>query len=143
MTWSPPTTSPTSSATMHGLRRFPGEPAQVSATENSFTVNGKVTKTFAEKDPAKLPWKDLGVQYVLEATGLFTDFEKASAHITGGGAKRVMISAPTKSEPPQVPTFCHKVNCGKYDPAKHTVISNASCTTNCLAPVAKVINEEF
>jgi glyceraldehyde 3-phosphate dehydrogenase len=129
--------------TMHGLLRFHGEPAVVSATENSFTVNGRVTKTFAEKDPAKLPWKDLGVQYVLESTGLFTDLEKASAHINGGGAKRVMISAPTKSEPAQVPTFVHKVNCAGYDPAKHKVISNASCTTNCLAPVAKVINDEF
>jgi len=128
--------------TMHGLLRFHGEPAQVSATENSFTVNGRVTKTFAEKDPAKLPWKDLGIQYILESTGLFTDFEKASAHIAAG-AKRVMISAPTKSEPAEVPTFVHKVNCAQYDPAKHTVISNASCTTNCLAPVAKVINDEF
>jgi glyceraldehyde 3-phosphate dehydrogenase len=129
--------------TMHGLLRFHGEPAVVSATENSFTVNGRVTKTTAEKDPAKLPWKDLGVQYVLESTGLFTDFERASLHISGGGAKRVMISAPTKSEPSQVPTFVHKVNCAGYDPSKHTVISNASCTTNCLAPVAKVINDEF
>ncbi len=128
---------------MHGMLRFHGEPAQVSATETSFTVNGRLTKTMAEKDPAKLPWKDLGVQYVLESTGLFTDFEKASLHISGGGAKRVMISAPTKSEPAQVPTFVHRVNCAGYDPAKHTVISNASCTTNCLAPVAKVINDEF
>jgi glyceraldehyde 3-phosphate dehydrogenase len=128
--------------TMHGLLRFHGEPAVVSATENSFTVNGRLTKTFAEKDPSKLRWKDLGVQYVLESTGLFTDLEKASAHITAG-AKRVMISAPTKSEPAQVPTFVHKVNCAGYDPAKHAVISNASCTTNCLAPVAKVINDEF
>ncbi len=128
--------------TMHGMLRFHGEPAVVSATESSFTVNGRVTKTTAEKDPAKLPWKDLGVQYVLESTGLFTDLEKASAHLHAG-AKRVMISAPTKSEPAQVPTFVHKVNCAGYDPAKHMVISNASCTTNCLAPVAKVINDEF
>lgn len=119
-----------------------GKEAQVSAGENSFTVNGRTTRTMAEKDPAKLPWKDLGVQYVLESTGLFTDFEKASAHIAAG-AKRVMISAPTKSEPAQVPTFAYKVNHENYDPARHTVISNASCTTNCLAPVAKVLHEEF
>jgi len=128
--------------TMHGMFRIRNEPVQVSATETSFTVNGYTTKTMAEKDPAKLPWKDLGVQYVLESTGLFTDLEKASLHIQAG-AKRVMISAPTKSEPAQVPTFVHKVNCAGYDPAKHTVISNASCTTNCLAPIAKVINDEF
>ncbi|MBY0309309.1 MAG: glyceraldehyde-3-phosphate dehydrogenase, partial [Phycisphaerales bacterium] len=109
---------------------------------NSFTVNGKATKTTAEKDPAKLPWKDLGVQYVVESTGLFTDFEKASLHLQAG-ARRVLISAPTKSEATHVPTFVHKVNCAQYDPAKHTVISNASCTTNCLAPVAKVINDAF
>ena len=129
--------------TMHGMLRFHGEPAVVSATETSFTVNGRVTKTTAERDPAKLPWKDLGVHYVLESTGLFTDFEGASKHITGSGATRVMISAPTKSDHAQVPTFVHKVNCAGYDPAKHTVISNASCTTNCLAPNTKVINDEF
>lgn len=120
-----------------------GAEAAIASTESSFTVNGKTTKTMAEKDPAKLPWKDLGVQYVLESTGLFTELEKAAAHISGGGAKRVMISAPTKSEPDKVPTFCMGVNEKNYDPAKHTVISNASCTTNCLAPVAKVINDNF
>ncbi|MFN7019808.1 MAG: glyceraldehyde 3-phosphate dehydrogenase NAD-binding domain-containing protein, partial [Phycisphaerales bacterium] len=78
--------------TMHGLFRVRGEPVQVSATETSFTVNGFTTRTTAEKDPAKLPWKDMGVQYVLESTGLFTDLEKASLHIQAG-AKRVMISA--------------------------------------------------
>lgn len=124
--------------TMHG--RF-GKSR--SATENSFTIDGRTTKTYAEKDPAKLPWKDLGVQYVLESTGLFTDLEKATLHITGGGAKRVLVSAPTKSEPAQVPTMCFKVNHETYDPAKHTVVSNASCTTNCLAPIAKVINDAF
>lgn len=129
--------------TMHGMFKVRNEPVSVSATETSFTVNGKVTETTAEKDPAKLPWGKLGVQYVLESTGLFTDLEKASLHVSGGGAKRVMISAPTKSEPAQVPTFVHKVNCAGYDPAKHMVISNASCTTNCLAPIAKVINDSF
>lgn len=123
--------------TMHG--RLKGT---ISAAENSFTVNGKTTKTLAEKDPAKLPWKDLGVEYVLESTGHFTDYEGAAKHLTAG-AKRVLLSAPTKSDAAQVPTYCHKVNCGQYDPAKYRIISNASCTTNCLAPVAKVINDEF
>jgi glyceraldehyde 3-phosphate dehydrogenase len=128
--------------TMHGRLKAGGKNAEVAATENSFTVNGRTTKTFSEKDPTKLPWKDLGVQYVLESTGLFTDFEKAGLHLSGGGARRVIISAPTKS-PEQVPTICLGVNAEKYDPAKHTVISNASCTTNCLAPIAKVLNDSF
>lgn len=128
--------------TMHRQFMLGGKPADISATENSFTVNGKITKTMAEKDPAKLPWKDMGVNYVLESTGLFTDFEKASLHLQAG-AKRVIISAPTKSEPAQVPTLCLGVNHENYDAAKHTVISNASCTTNCLAPIAKVIHDSF
>ena len=128
--------------TMHRQFTLNGKKAEVSATENSFTVNGKTTKTIAEKDPAKLPWKDLGVHYVLESTGLFTEGEKAKAHIAAG-AKRVVISAPTKSEPADVPTLCYKVNHENYDPSKHTVISNASCTTNCLAPIAKVIQDSF
>jgi len=128
--------------TTHRQFRLNGQPATVSATENSFTVNGKLTKTTAEKDPAKLPWKEMGVNYVLESTGLFTDFEKASLHVSAG-AKRVIISAPTKAEPAQVPTIVLGVNHENYDPAKHTIVSNASCTTNCLAPVAKVINDTF
>lgn len=128
--------------TMHRRFMLGGKPAIVSATETSFTVNGKVTKTMAEKDPGKLPWKDMGVNYVLESTGLFTEFEKASLHVNAG-AKRVIISAPTKSEPAQVPTMCLGVNQETFDPAKHTVISNASCTTNCLAPIAKVIHDTF
>ncbi len=124
--------------TMHGRIKAKA----VSATESSFTVDGRTTKTMAEKDPGKLPWKDLGVHYVLESTGLFTDFEKASLHVSAG-AKRVLISAPTKSEPAQVPTVCLGVNHEKYDPSKHTVVSNASCTTNCLAPIAKVIHDTF
>jgi glyceraldehyde 3-phosphate dehydrogenase len=128
--------------TMHGRLKAGGKPATVQAAENSFTVNGRATCTFAEKDPAKLPWKDQGVQYVLESTGLFTEFEKANLHVTGGGARRVLISAPTKS-PEQVPTICMGVNSQAFDPGKHTVLSNASCTTNCLAPVAKVINDTF
>ncbi len=122
--------------TMHGQFRH-----DISATENSFTVDGRVTKTFAEKDPSKIAWKDLGVQYVLESTGLFTDHESAGKHLAAG-AKRVLISAPTKS-PEQVPTICYKVNDEVYDPAKHMIVSNASCTTNCLAPVAKVIQDNF
>ena len=129
--------------TMHRQFMLGGKPAEISATETSFTVNGKTTATTAEKDPAKLPWKQMGVDYVLESTGLFTEFEKASLHISGGGAKRVVISAPTKSDVAQVPTLCMGVNPEVYDPAKHTVISNASCTTNCLAPVAKVIHDAF
>lgn len=128
--------------TMHRQFMLNGKPATISATENSFTVNGFTTKTMAEKDPAKLPWKDLGVNYVLESTGLFTDFEKANLHNTAG-AKRTIISAPTKSEPAQVPTLVLGVNHETFDPSKHTVVSNASCTTNCLAPITKVIVDNF
>jgi glyceraldehyde 3-phosphate dehydrogenase len=132
--------------TMHRQFMLGGKPAVISAvasdTGGSFTVNGFTTKTMAEKDPAKLPWKDLGVHYVLESTGLFTEFEKANLHVNAG-AKRVVISAPTKSEPAQVPTLCLGVNHENFDASKHTVISNASCTTNCLAPIAKVINDSF
>ncbi len=102
----------------------------------SLVCDGKTTKCTALKDPAQLPWKDLGCQYVLEATGLFTSGEDARKHITAG-AKRVLISAPTKSD--DVPTFVYKVNHEQYDPSKHVVVSNASCTTNCLAPVVKVL----
>jgi glyceraldehyde 3-phosphate dehydrogenase len=125
-------------------RRFllGGKPADVSAQEDGFTVNGKKTLCLSERDPAKLPWKSLNVDYVLESTGLFTEGEKAAGHLAAG-AKRVVISAPTKSGPDEVPTFCLGVNHEKYDPAKHTIISNASCTTNCLAPVAKVLNDTF
>jgi glyceraldehyde 3-phosphate dehydrogenase len=132
--------------TMHRQFMLNGKPADISAvaseTGGSFTVNGKTTKTMAIKDPGALPWKDLGVDYVLESTGLFTDLEKASLHIKAG-AKRVVISAPTKSEPAQVPTLVLGVNHESYDPSKHTVVSNASCTTNCLAPIAKVIVDAF
>lgn len=127
--------------TMHGRFRIGTEFAEVSATEDSFTVNGKTTRTSAERDPAALPWKDLGVDYVLESTGLFTKGDDASKHITAG-AKRVVISAPTKT-PDTVKTLCYKVNHENYDAATDTVISNASCTTNCLAPITKVINDEF
>jgi len=125
-------------------RRFVvnGKPAEVSAQDDGFTVNGKKTLCLSERDPAKLPWKSMNVDYVLESTGLFTEGDKAKGHLDAG-AKRVVISAPTKSGPEEVPTFCLGVNHDKYDPAKHTILSNASCTTNCLAPVAKVLNDTF
>lgn len=113
--------------------------ADVKAKDNSILVNGKEIKITAIKDPAQLPWKDLKIDVVLECTGLFTDKEKAAGHITAG-AKKVIISAPAKNEDI---TICMGVNHEKYDPKKHHVISNASCTTNCLAPVAKVLLEEF
>jgi glyceraldehyde 3-phosphate dehydrogenase len=117
--------------------RFPGK---VEVDGNDLVVNGQRIKVFAEKDPAKLPWRDLGVDIVIESTGLFTDKEKAQVHITAGGAKKVIISAPAKGEDL---TIVLGVNEGMYDPAKHHVISNASCTTNCLAPAAKVIHDNF
>ena len=113
--------------------------ADIKAKDNSIVVNGKEIKITAVKDPAQLPWKDLRIDVVLECTGLFTDKEKAVGHITAG-AKKVIISAPAKNEDI---TICIGVNHDKYDPKKHHVISNASCTTNCLAPVAKVLMEEF
>jgi glyceraldehyde 3-phosphate dehydrogenase len=127
--------------TMHRCFTLQGRPAHIVAADNAFTVNGRTTRAFAEKDPARLPWKDLGVQYVLESTGLFTEFDKASLHLQAG-ARRVVISAPTKSTE-QIPTLCLGVNDSAYDPARHSIVSNASCTTNCLAPVAKVIHDAF
>lgn len=126
--------------TTHGRFRLEGRPADVRVTSDGFTVNGRHTRALSIKDPAELPWRDLGVDYVLESTGLFTEYESAAKHLAAG-ARRVIISAPTKSGPDQVPTFCLGVNAHLYDPAKHRVISNASCTTNCLAPLAKVIHE--
>lgn len=116
----------------------------VSATENSITVEYKDGKSFtvhayAERDPSKLPWKDLNIDIVIESTGLFTDAAKAKMHLDAG-AKKVIISAPAKNEDI---TICMGVNEEKYDPANHNIISNASCTTNCLAPVAKVLNDTF
>jgi glyceraldehyde 3-phosphate dehydrogenase len=119
---------------VHG--RFPGE---VSARADSLVVNGDSIKVLSEKDPAKLPWKDLGVEVVLESTGRFTDRDQAALHLTGG-AKKVIISAPAKKEDI---TIVYGVNHEAYDSAKHHVISNASCTTNCLVPVVKVILDRF
>jgi len=109
--------------------------------ETALVVNGKEIPTFSQRDPAQLPWGKQGAHYVVESTGLFTDFEGASKHIAGG-AKRVLISAPTKT-PDSVPTLVMGVNESVFDKSKHTVVSNASCTTNCLAPVAKVLHETF
>ena len=109
------------------------------ATADEITVDGKTFKAFAERDPAKLPWGDLGADVVIESTGLFTDADKARAHVDSG-AKKVIISAPAKGEDV---TIVMGVNDDKYDPAKHTIISNASCTTNCLAPMAKVLDDTF
>jgi len=107
----------------------------------TLVCNGQRTQCLSERDPANLPWADMKIDCVLESSGLFTSYEDAKKH-ADAGAKRVMISAPTKS-PDKVPTFAYKVNHEKYDPATHTIISNASCTTNCLAPLAKVLNDEF
>lgn len=112
-------------------------PYEVKATETELTVNGKSFKAFAERDPGKLPWGDLGADVVIESTGLFTDAAKAKVH-ADNGAKKVIISAPAKGEDI---TIVLGVNGDKYDAAKHTIISNASCTTNCLAPMAKVLND--
>ncbi|HEX5484030.1 MAG TPA: type I glyceraldehyde-3-phosphate dehydrogenase [Terriglobia bacterium] len=113
--------------------------AEVGHTEDSLTVNGKRIHVFREKDPAKIDWSSLGAQIVLESTGLFTKAEDAKKHLNGS-VKKVIITAPAKGEDI---TIVLGVNEKKYDPAKHNVISNASCTTNCLAPVAKVINDNF
>jgi glyceraldehyde 3-phosphate dehydrogenase len=112
---------------------------QVKVEGDSISVDGRVLKVLAERDPAKLPWKQLGVQVVVESTGLFTAREKAALHIQAG-ARKVIISAPADGADV---TLCLGVNEKMYDPGKHDVISNASCTTNCLAPVAKVLHDNF
>ena len=116
--------------------RYPGE---VSAKDKSITVDGKEIQVISQRDPALIPWKDLKVDVVIESTGLFTDKEKASAHIKGG-AKKVVISAPAKNEDA---TIVLGVNDNTYDPQKHNVISNASCTTNGIAPAVKVLHQNF
>jgi glyceraldehyde 3-phosphate dehydrogenase len=117
-------------------RTYPGE---VCAEDGSISVDGHEIRVFAEKDPAALPWKDLGVDLVLEATGRFTNADAAKKHVDGG-AKKVIISAPAKGEDI---TIVMGVNETKYDAAKHTIISNASCTTNCLVPMVKVVKDAF
>ena len=116
------------------LGRFP---AEIESGPDSIRVGAHTIKMLAERDPAQLPWGELGADVVIESTGFFTDAEKAKAHIAGG-AKKVIISAPAKNEDL---TVVLGVNDGDYDPAKHTIISNASCTTNCLAPLAKILDD--
>jgi len=116
--------------------RYAGE---VNFTQNSIIIDGQEIRVLSERDPANIRWQDLGVQIVIESTGLFTDASKASAHLKGG-AKKVIISAPAKEEDI---TIVLGVNQEKYDPQKHRIISNASCTTNCIAPVAKVLHQNF
>jgi len=111
----------------------------VEAGDDYIAVDGKKIKVFAEKDPAKLPWESVGAQVVIESTGKFTDADKAKAHLRGP-VKKVIITAPAKNEDV---TIVMGVNEDKYDAAKHNIISNASCTTNCLAPIAKVLNDNF
>ena len=118
--------------TIHG--KFPGE---ISYTDDSIIVNGRAIRIFSERDPASLPWGDVGADYVIESTGLFTDKDKAALHLKGG-AKKVIISAPSSD----APMFVMGVNHNTYDTSMD-VVSNASCTTNCLAPLAKVINDNF
>ncbi|MGB4273715.1 MAG: type I glyceraldehyde-3-phosphate dehydrogenase [Bacillota bacterium] len=119
---------------VHGI--FPGD---VEVKDGNIVVDGKEIKVLSERDPQAIPWPDLGVDIVIESTGVFTAVEKASAHLTAG-AKKVIITAPAKGD---ALTVVMGVNEGSYNPAVHHVVSNASCTTNCLAPVAKVINDEF
>jgi glyceraldehyde 3-phosphate dehydrogenase len=121
----------------HG--RFNGT---VEAREDGIVVNGKFVKCTSVRNPAELPWGQLQADMVVESTGLFTDLEGASNHLKAG-AKRVVISAPTKAKDEEVPTLVMGVNNQKFDPSKHKIVSNASCTTNCLAPVAKVIDDNF
>jgi glyceraldehyde 3-phosphate dehydrogenase len=120
----------------HG--RFKGT---VEAKENGIVVDGKFVPCVAVRNPAELPWAKLGAEYVVESTGLFTDYAGAENHLKAG-AKRVVISAPTK-DPEKVPTLLVGVNHNKFDPSKDKIVSNASCTTNCLAPIAKVIQDNF
>lgn len=120
---------------VHG--QFPG---RVEAADGAILVDGRTIQVFAERDPAQIPWSQYGVDIVVESTGRFTSKDKAEAHIVSGGAKKVIISAPAKGEDL---TIVMGVNDDKYDPEKHHVVSNASCTTNCLAPVAKVVDEKF
>ena len=114
----------------------------VEAKADGIVVNGKFVPCFAMNNAAELPWGKIGADYVVESTGFFTDYAGAENHIKAG-AKRVVISAPTKAKDEEVPTLVLGVNHNKFDPAKHKVVSNASCTTNCLAPIAKVIDDAF
>ncbi len=114
---------------------------EVSSDETGIIVDGKHIPCFSVRNPAELPWGERGAEYVVESTGLFTNYEAAEGHLKAG-AKKVILSAPTK-DPEKVPTLLMGVNQDSYDPAKDHIVSNASCTTNCLAPIAKVINDSF
>ena len=114
-------------------------PGSIEAKEDGMVIDGRTVKVFSERDPAKIPWKDAGVDLVVESTGFFTDAKKAAGHLEAG-AKRVIISAPARNEDL---TIVLGVNESKYDPSKHQVVSNASCTTNCVAPVVKVLHDSF
>ncbi len=114
-------------------------PGSIEAKEEGMVIDGRTVKVFSERDPAKIPWKDAGVDIVVESTGFFTDAKKAAGHLEAG-AKRVIISAPARNEDL---TIVLGVNESKYDPSKHQVVSNASCTTNCVAPVVKVLHDSF
>lgn len=114
---------------------------EVKEKDGAIIVDGKEYKVFSEKDPSKLPWKDLGVSYVIECSGVFREYSKAELHIKAG-AEKVMLSAPGKGEP-KIPSFVMGINEKSYDPAKDMIFSNASCTTNCFAPVVKVLHEAF
>ena len=120
---------------VHG--KFDGE---IDYDDENIIVRGHKIKVLKERDPANLPWKKLGVDVVLESTGLFTSRDKADLHLSKAGAKRVLISAPAKGSDA---TICIGVNDQIYDPEKHKIVSNASCTTNCLAPMAKILNDKF
>lgn len=115
-------------------------PGTVETSDSTIVIDGHPIKVLSERDPGKIPWGDLGIEIVVESTGFFTDASKAVAHKEGGGAKKVIISAPAKGEDF---TVVLGVNEDKYDPQKHHVMSNASCTTNCVAPLAKVLNDNF
>jgi len=120
---------------VHG--RFDGD---IGSDEQNIIVRGHKIRVLKERDPANLPWKDLGVDVVLESTGFFTSRDKAELHISKGGARKVLISAPAKK--PDA-TICLGINDSIYDPVRHNIVSNASCTTNCLAPLVKVLNDAF
>jgi len=122
-----------------GLHRDENFTVSVSEEDKTLVVNGMKISVFCEKDPKAIPWASVGAEYIVESTGVFTTQSAASAHIVGGGAKRVIISAPSAD----APMFVVGVNHTKYNPATDTVVSNASCTTNCLAPLAKVVNDSF
>ncbi|MCL6649095.1 MAG: type I glyceraldehyde-3-phosphate dehydrogenase [Chloroflexi bacterium] len=115
-------------------------PGSVEAGSDQITIDGHPIRVFAQRDPAAIPWREVGAEIVIESTGLFEDAEQARKHLTGGGAKKVIITAPAKNEDL---TVVMGVNDSAYDPARHHIVSNASCTTNCLAPVVKVLHECF